>query len=197
VAPIRTLTRRLTILLALAAALAFAAKAAAHTPKPGAPPCAATYPWRSQVTSIKPAIPELNASVLYCDDKLLLSSTSAKDVIVLGYSGEPYLRLAPRGVWTNADSPATYLNMSRNGVAPPPTATGEGKPRWIKVADSRIYAWHDHRIHWMGEAGLPAIVKKDPKHAHHVLDWQVPLLFGGERVVIRGRLDYRPHTRKR
>lgn len=191
----RTLARRLAILLVLAAALALAAKAAAHNPKPGAPPCAPTYSWRSQVTSIKPAIPELNASVLYCDDKLLLSSTSAKPVVVLGYQGEPYLRMIPGGVWTNANSPSTYLNMSRKGVAPPPTATADAKPRWVKATDSRLYAWHDHRIHWMG--ALPAAVKKDPAHAHHVLDWEVPILFGKERVLIHGRLDYRPHATRR
>jgi hypothetical protein len=189
--------RRLSILLVLAAALGLAAKAAAHNPKPGAPQCAATYPWHSKVTSIKPAIPELTAFVLYCDDKLALSSTSAKPVVVLGYQGEPYLRLTPFGVWTNANSPSTYLNMSRKGVAPPPNATGAAKPRWVKATDSRLYAWHDHRIHWMGELRKPAVVRKDPTHAHHVLDWQVPVLFGNERVVIHGRLDYRPPARKR
>jgi hypothetical protein len=187
---------RPALLLALAvAALVGAHAATAHTPKPGAPACAKSYPYRSRVTSIKPAIPELSAFVLYCDDKLALSSTAAKAVVVLGYEDEPYLRLTPFGVWANANSPSMYLNQSRTGVAPPETATGEAKPRWIKVAYSRLYTWHDHRIHWMGEMGKPAAVKKDPAHAHHIFDWQVPLLYGGRTVVIHGRLDYKPPKR--
>ena len=185
---------RLALVVTVGVALALAATAPAHNPKPGAPPCAKTYPWRSKVTSIKPAVPELNAFVLFCDDKLLLQSTSAKTVVVLGYEGEQYLKLQPGGVWGNALSPTMYLNQSREDVAPPASANARAKPRWIKMADSRLYAWHDHRIHWMLPT-KPAVVKKDPAHPHRVFDWQVPLLFGGKRVVIHGALFYKPPPR--
>src|SRR2546427_9617592 len=101
--------------------------------------------------------------------------------------------MTPGGVGTSANSPSLYLNMSRKGVAPPPTATAAAKPRWVKVTDSRLYAWHDHRIHWM-EMGKPAIVRKDPGHAHHLFDWQVPILFGGGRGVIHRQLNNKPLT---
>ena len=47
------------------------------------------------------------------DDRLMITRTTPATVIVLGYNGEPYLRLDLRGVWQNERSPAVALNDVR------------------------------------------------------------------------------------
>ena len=65
---------------------------------------------------------------------------------------EPYLRfLADGTVERNLRSEATYLNEDRQGAVDlPAQADHEAEPEWETVADDGTYAWHDHRIHWMG-----------------------------------------------
>ena len=48
-------------------------------------------------------------------NKLELTNRTRTDIVVLGYDGEPYLRVGPRGVYENLRSPATYLNRTRVG----------------------------------------------------------------------------------
>jgi hypothetical protein len=61
-------------------------------------------------------------------DGLRLTNDTSHDVTVLGYDGEPYLRVGPRGVFENTRSPATYLNRSRVPTSKPP------KPRRLECA---------------------------------------------------------------
>ena len=42
-----------------------------------------------------------------------LVRTTAKDVQILGYEGEPYIRLGTDGVFVNTNSPAYYTNLDR------------------------------------------------------------------------------------
>lgn len=126
------------------------------------------------------------------DDRLLLESERGETVVVLGYDGEPYLRVAPEGVFRNVHSPATYLNEDRYGDVPlPDTADAEAPPEWERIDDDPRVEWHDHRIHWMSKTPPPS-VQADEDAAQRILDWEVPLEVDGRPVTIAGSLDYEP-----
>jgi hypothetical protein len=121
-----------------------------------ADPAAADPPvptdYRSTVDAIEPAAEGVRAEVVGGDGFLELRVEPGHDVVVTGYQGEPYLRFRPDGtVQRNRRSPATYVNDSRDAVAEVPgSADPEADPDWDTVAHGGAYAWHDHRIHWMG-----------------------------------------------
>jgi hypothetical protein len=154
--------------------------------------------YRSTITAIRPAVDGLAVDVLDSDDRLLLRNDSGREVLILGYNGEPYLRFeAGGGVLRNANSPATYLNEERyGGVEVPASAYKDPPPDWERVSRGRSYEWHDHRIHWMSTID-PRKVRDAPDRPHHVFAWTVRGELGGEPLAIRGRLDYTPPPESR
>lgn len=152
--------------------------------------------YRSSVVAVKPRIPGLQFKVLYGDDLLSLENRSGKTVLIKGYSGEPYLRFSPDGIYVNVNSPAGYLNQDRYGKATvPKSATPKARPGWEKLAGAKVWAWHDHRIHFMSP-DLPPQIKEEPRKPHHVFDWKVPATAAGKRFLVAGSLDYEPPPKK-
>ena len=160
-----------------AAALAAAAPAAADPPRP--------TDHRSTVTAVDPAVDGLEVRVVGGDAFLEISVAEGHEVVVEGYSEEPYLRVRDDGtVERNRRSPATYLNEDREGAVALPAAADPGaEPEWERVAGGGTYAWHDHRIHWMGGSDPPGA---EPGAV--VQEWTVPLTVDGTRVEVRGEL---------
>ncbi|MDX6591668.1 MAG: hypothetical protein QOJ13_864 [Gaiellales bacterium] len=146
----------------------------------------------AQVASVTPAQSGILVHVVGGDDRLKLTNRDRSDIVVYGYQGEPYLRWKDGVIYVNERSPATYLNEDRYGMAAVPAqADPKAAPRWKQVATGRTFAWHDHRIHWMSRQTPPAVAN-DPHNAQHIQDWTVPITVNGERVAIRGSLDYSP-----
>ncbi len=146
----------------------------------------------STVTGIQPRTQGLDVRVLENDDRIGLRNGSSEEVLVLGYSGEPYLRFTPDAVYRNDRSPARYLNEARFGdVQPSRQASAKAAPQWKKVADDPYYEWHDHRIHWMSPI-LPPQVRRAEDKPHHIFDWSVPVRVGDRKVALKGSLDYEP-----
>jgi hypothetical protein len=134
---------------------------------------------RSRILSVEPEPDGAQLRVVGGDAFLRLTLEPGVEASVPGYRGEPYLRfLADGRVEVNRRSPATYLNEDRgSGGVVPAEASADGPPRWEQVADGGDYAWHDHRIHWMGGGRL------DARRA-----WEVELAVDGRPVVVRGEL---------
>src|SRR4051794_20485117 len=89
--------------LAACALAASATPAAAHNGNPN---------MLSQVRSVTPTTQGVKVTVLNRDDRLLLQNTSGKEVVVEGYSKEPYVRIDGDGtVRVNTNSEAYYLNQ--------------------------------------------------------------------------------------
>jgi hypothetical protein len=178
------------LLAAAVAALAVCPVASAHGD-------GAERGFRSAVESIRPNLSGLTIRVLESDDELQLRNETGRTIVILGYDGEPYLRFSPDGVFRNARSPASYLNLDRYAnVDVPPAADSKAPPRWERVATGGIWAWHDHRIHWMSPIDPPR-VRAAPDRPHHVFDWQVPARIQGRKLTISGRLDYAPPEEER
>jgi hypothetical protein len=175
--------RRLVPALAAAAAVHAAPPAPAHQGSPN---------FLSTITSVTPAVEGVTVTVLNRDDRLLLRNASGRDVLVKGYSREPYARIdADGGVWVNIDSEAFHINAERDGKVPVPDGVdSKGEPRWERLDNSGRFEWHDHRMHWMAESDPPMV--KDKGVRTKVYDWVVPLEVGGRRGAIAGTLFWTP-----
>jgi hypothetical protein len=184
----RAVARSAVVLLALLATVAVCGPASAHVGGG-----AAGSDFDGRVLSVQPEVPGIGVRILQFGDELELVNGTAVEVVVPGYSDEPYLRIGPRGVWRNANSPATYINLDRYGrTTLPARADSDAEPAWERVSTEPQYVWHDHRTHWMSENLLPPEVAADPDRSHTVFEWSVPLLHGDTEVTVTGELTWRP-----
>ena len=156
------------VAVALAALLAPARPAAADAARPGNV--------ESTITSV-PAGAPFHARVRGGDSFLELQVDRGHEVIVTDYEGFPYVRYAADGVVSeNQQSKASYQNKTRAASSEGPQALNPGgPPEWKQVATGGVYAWHDHRIHWMSPT-------RAPEQA-----WEVDLTVDGQPMKMAGR----------
>jgi hypothetical protein len=173
--------------LALATVVVSAQPAAAHT-LPGVKPSN----YETTVDSTTPSVRGLTVRAVDLGNQLELQNDTRTDVLVLGYQGEPYLRVGPRGVFENTRSPATYLNRTRDGKTPVPDSADAGAaPEWHRIGSGTTARWHDHRVHWMG-TNDPPVVTRNPDRRHVVDHWQLQLRRGSQDITISGELVWVP-----
>jgi hypothetical protein len=181
--------RRLPMLVASMALLVLvpAAPASAHTVSG-----AGATNFRSRVVSVTPVVPGLRVRVVENGRRVQTTNSSRADVVVLGYFGEPYLRVGPAGVFANAASPSVALNAP--GVAGGPVTTAPAAvlappPDWRRVSSGHTVLWHDHRTHWAGP--VPAVLVAHAPGTGVVLrEWRIDLVAGGRLVEVGGTLTY-------
>ena len=148
--------------------------------------------FQSKVLSVQPKVAGLAVIVVDGDDRLRVENESGTELLVLGYDGEPYLRIGPDGAFRNQRSPAAYLNRDRFARSAVPLDADPGaRPLWRRVSSRPAWQWHDHRIQWMG-SGPPAAVRDAPRATHAIFDWRVPARLGDRPLAVTGRLDYVP-----
>jgi hypothetical protein len=182
------LSRPAVVLLAVLAALAVAGPASAHV---GGGTAGSDFAGR--VTAVDPAVPGVTVRVLQFGDDLEVDDATGTEVEVPGYSDEPYLRIGPSGVWRNARSPATYIDLDPYARTPLPAAADPAAaPQWERVSTAPRYVWHDHRTHWMTAGLLPPAVAADPTVGHTVLRWTVPMRYDGRPLTVHGVLTWSP-----
>ena len=146
-----------------------------------------------RVLAVTPSVPGVSVRVLSFGDDVELRNASSTEVMVPGYSDEPYLRIGRDGVWRNRNSPATYINLSLDGRATlPSSADPHASPDWEQVSTETSYVWHDHRTHWMSAGELPPVVAADPSRPHQVFAWSIPVFYGSQEVVVTGELTWSP-----
>ncbi len=122
------------------------------------------------------------------DANLRLVNKSGNEVIVMGYDGEPYARLAANGeVFLNQRSPAYFLNQDRYATTPvEASADPEAPAKWVKQSDDGTLIWFDRRSHSMSDQ-VPAVVD-DTSVSQPVRDYQIPLRVNGEPAKLGGTL---------
>ena len=148
--------------------------------------------YESVLHSVTPRVPGLHVRVTDLGTKVELTNDGAREVVVYGYAGEPYLRVGPKGVFENTRSPATYLNRSTTITgSPPKQADAKATPVWRRVSSGTTARWHDHRTHFMGGDDPPEVVRH-PDQRRVVDNWELPMRVGTEAVVARGQLIYVP-----
>jgi hypothetical protein len=126
-------------------------------------------------------------------ERLELRRTTASEVIVVGYEGEPYLKLNADGIFENANSPARYLNQDRYAsVEVPASVDADAEPSWTKIDDGAVVRWHDHRSHWMATIPPPE-VQADPDVERVIYDANpVELLVDGSPVAALVKVTWVP-----
>jgi hypothetical protein len=154
--------------------------------------------YTSVLLGVHPAIAGVTWHVIDRNDEIELVNHSPEKVTVYGYSpspgvsysGGPYAQILPNGtVQVNATSQAYYLNQSffADYANVPASATADGEPvRWLTLAKTGEYLWHDHRIHFTG-LGRPLVVK-DVHRRTLVFAWYVPIQVGATRGYLYGKL---------
>lgn len=145
------------------------------------------------VRGVTPAIRGVSVRATDLGTFIELTNTTAREVTVLGYDNEPYLRVGPRGVFENERSPAVPLNRTTKPTGAVPTGyDAHATPTWRKLSSGTTIRWHDHRTHWMGGSD-PPIVQRARGARHTVIpEWQVPLAINGREASIRGSVLWIP-----
>lgn len=148
--------------------------------------------FQSEITSVKPeALADgLKIETYNFDDGVRLTNDTGREVVVLGYEEEPYVRISADGlVEVNLNSPTFYQNEDRwANVEIPERADAEADPEWEKVDNSGQYSWHDHRSHYMVDKVPPQV--KDESQETKVFDYEIPLEVDGKPVTASGTLTW-------
>lgn len=148
--------------------------------------------YRTRIRSINPEVAGITLRVVDNGDRLELTNNTGKDVVVVGYDDEPYLRVGPRGVFENERSPATFLNRTRQNPAPPPdSADPTAPPQWRRISNGDTVRWHDHRSHWMGDRE-PPFVEGAPGAEHLIQRFTIELRTGATTIKARGDVWWIP-----
>lgn len=147
--------------------------------------------YKSSVFDVDPATDGAAFRIVGGDAFVEVVVTPGHTADVRGYFDEPYIRVDADGsVWVNLDSPAYYINQDRYGnVSAPPEADGKGEPRWETVASGGVFAWQDHRVHWMSYDMPPAIAGDE---YDVVFPWEFPVFVDGTELSVRGELVWIP-----
>jgi hypothetical protein len=136
--------------------------------------------YETVITGIEPATPTIGVEMIGGDSFVQLTVQRGIEVIVLGYSDEPYLRFRSDGtVEENRQSPAVAQNKDRYGDDSTATGDPSAPPEWVAVANNATYAWHDHRAHWMSSDSPPGFERGDA-----IQDGVIPLVVDGVAVRV-------------
>jgi hypothetical protein len=190
-APLRAVVRRLAVVVVAGAALVLtsAAPADAHT----VTGVQATN-YRSQIDAVTPAEAGIRVRLLDLGNRIELVDTGPAEVVVLGYQGEPYLRVGPAGVFENIRSPAHFLNRvtgaTTTNTTLPRQADASAPPQWHKTGDGRSARWRDRRTRWADPA--PPAVRADPGSRHVMSVWTIGLIAQDRPIQVSGRITYVP-----
>lgn len=146
--------------------------------------------YRSSIKAIEPAAPGLDV-MLHGEGQVMVTNGTGKTVTVLGYSGEPYLRIRPTAVQENANSLSAALNKSDGRTAPPQKLTGAKQlpVKWVTTARSNSVMWRDYRVRWSADT-RPPIVANDPYSPHQVFEWVLQLEVDKKQTLVRGVVDW-------
>lgn len=149
--------------------------------------------YRIEVTGFEGDASGIEVHPVELGDRMELIRTSAKEVQILGYEGEPYLRLDAGGVFENVNSPAHHINLDRFARQQvPANATAEAEPDWVKISDAAEVRWHDHRTHWMDPTPRQD-VRDDPGVERVIFPAnRVDLVVDGRPVVAVVRVTWLP-----
>jgi hypothetical protein len=174
--------RRAAIIAALAGAafaLLAATPAAAHTVG-GIQPSN----YRSEITGFSPRLPGVSISLYELGHRVRLTNRTGADLIVLGYYGEPFLRIGPDGAYENTRS-ATFLDA----VEPP--GGQYAAPVWRLRTPGPTTTWSDRRTYWYGSP--PTGVDQSPGVVQFaVASWTIPLQTGSTVADVTGRIIWVP-----
>jgi hypothetical protein len=186
----RPALRLLSAAALIAGTVALTGGANARAAVPGGTDPDAKY-YLSSVTAIEPATPGLEVVVHGSGDSVTMTNRTGKQVIVVGYSGEDFLRFSSSGVDKNVNSLTAALEQTQ-GKGPLPKkfdAASKLPTKWQRVSNTNSLAWSDFRTRW-GANQRPPIVSKQPHSRHQVFVWAIQLKVGKQATLVRGDVTW-------
>lgn len=151
----------------------------------------ASRDYRSTVLSVTPEGLPVDVRVVG-GDQLRFENQGDKELVVCGYEKstcEEWVRIGPDGVYVDRDAKSYYANVDRTAYGEVPDDAGK-HPNWQRVrARPPFYAYHDHRVHWMG-LSLPPNVDPSDSTPQKVFDAEVAFRYGDTPGVVKTRLEY-------
>ena len=121
--------------------------------------------------------------------QLVVANPTDVPLDVLDDAGAAYIRISAAGVAADLDSPAWRASNAPSGRVGPATSRPQQRPL-VSVSRDSSWGWFDHRVH-PGRAFVPERVRA--RRIRVELDrWEVSLRYGGERVTVRGHVEFRP-----
>lgn len=140
-----------------------------------------------------PGVPGVAIRLRDLGRRVEVANATKTDVVISGYSNEPYLRVGPDGVYQNTRSPTLYQNqVTTPGVAAvvPPVASGSAPPDWHRVSREHVVRWRDQRTRHEGAA--PPAVQRAPLQTHIVSTWSILMTWGTTQIVANGLIRWTP-----
>ncbi len=122
-------------------------------------------------------------------DWVELTAKTDQPLIVVGYFGEPYLRVTSTQTQVNAFAPTGQMNGGLIGSFGPTQLDDATTPHWIPQSLGPTVRWRDLRTQWIGGT-RPLDVGADPEHSHFVGDWSITVQGGGVDYAIDGTLRW-------
>ncbi len=176
--PIAVLLASLSIAIAAAAPPAFGHGAASKD-------------YKTTIVSVKPDGLPVDVRIVG-GDQVRFENQGDKDLVICGYDREgcePWVRITPDGVYVDKNSKSWYQNSAAVDYGDVPADAGT-KPDWQRVRKGPpFYAYHDHRVHWMGTSTPPNVDTSDPS-PQKVFDADIKFRYGDTDGVVTTRLDY-------
>lgn len=86
--------------------------------------------WKSVLTSVSPTVPGLSVRLVEGGSRLEVTN-HGPEILVLGYDGEPYLRVGPEGVFENLKF-ARHLPQLQSGRVHLPRRDQQGRPTTVE-----------------------------------------------------------------
>ena len=113
--------------------------------------------------------------------QLVAENTTETPLVVLGAGDRPFLRISRAGVEADVTSPDFVRSNNPDGAAGA-TPTSPDPAPFRRISSEPSWGWFDHRLH--AQAALV--------HEPGVADrWTVPMLYGDQRVTVRGHREFR------
>ncbi len=163
-----------------------ASPAFAHAPNPDS----AYYLCRA--TALTPAVDGVRMDVARDGSWVRVRNNTDHELVILGYDGEPYLRVGPSGAEENAAAVSSLVNGAYGSglvTQDAPTRQMPRPPRWTSRGVEPVVSWHDVRTHYDG-ASRPAVVQSAPDVPHRLTTWHIHALYNDRPLLITGTLDW-------
>jgi hypothetical protein len=125
--------------------------------------------YRARVTSRDSAF---DVRVYASDRAVRIAVAKGHTLVVLGYLGEPFIRIDESGVAVNAASPTAASTRIVKRAARSSGST----PDWSPISHRRSIVWHDARVQ-----GLPPGVRHG--------SWRIPVVVDGRRTQVQGEIS--------
>jgi len=145
---------------------------------------------------MSPTAPGIDVKVAYSANyELLVGNSGPQDITFFADSGEPFLRIGPKGVAGNLASPTFYDSNVPEGLGsyPPQAKPGaDVPPVWRTLSVQPSWGWYDHRLHPAGQVVPPEVLAAGKVAV--LGRWSVPFKLGdaGPSGALEGRFEYDP-----